>query len=67
MTFQNEMELEESETEMQGIQEKFCTISVKDEEVSSCCFLQNIILVIYFMLCVFVHLQVTILNSFHTC
>ncbi|NWR66825.1 SHOC1 protein, partial [Bucorvus abyssinicus] len=32
LTFQTEMEMEESETELQGIQEKFCTISVKEEE-----------------------------------
>lgn len=40
------MEMEESKKELQGIKENFCTISVKDEEVSSCCFLLNILLVI---------------------
>ncbi|NXO57530.1 SHOC1 protein, partial [Aramus guarauna] len=47
LTFQNEMETQESKNELQGIKENFCTISVKDEEVSSCCFLLIIILVIY--------------------
>ncbi|XP_059690252.1 protein shortage in chiasmata 1 ortholog [Gavia stellata] len=32
LTFQNEMETEESKKELQGIKENFCTISVKDEE-----------------------------------
>ncbi|XP_064294842.1 protein shortage in chiasmata 1 ortholog [Phalacrocorax carbo] len=32
LTFQNEMEVQESKKELQGIREKFCTISVKDEE-----------------------------------
>ncbi|NXN74817.1 SHOC1 protein, partial [Himantopus himantopus] len=32
LTFQNEMEMEESKKELQGIKENFCTISVKDEE-----------------------------------
>ncbi|KAM4638749.1 protein shortage in chiasmata 1 ortholog [Amazona ochrocephala] len=32
LTFQNEMEMEESKKELQGLKEKFCTISVKDEE-----------------------------------
>ncbi|XP_028942419.1 LOW QUALITY PROTEIN: protein shortage in chiasmata 1 ortholog, partial [Antrostomus carolinensis] len=31
-TFQNEMELQESKKELQGIKENFCTISLKDEE-----------------------------------
>ncbi|NXL50418.1 SHOC1 protein, partial [Podilymbus podiceps] len=68
LTFQNEMKMEEGKKELPEIKEKFCTISVKDEEVSSCCFLLNIILVI--ALCyalMFVNLQVVLLNSFHTC
>ncbi|XP_040976587.1 protein shortage in chiasmata 1 ortholog [Aquila chrysaetos chrysaetos] len=32
LTFQNEMEMQESKKELQGIKENFCTISVKDEE-----------------------------------
>ncbi|NXH56591.1 SHOC1 protein, partial [Rhabdornis inornatus] len=48
LTFQNGMKMEESQNELQGIKENFCTISVKDEEVSSCCFILYIIL--YFLL-----------------
>ncbi|NXO00682.1 SHOC1 protein, partial [Rhinopomastus cyanomelas] len=40
LTFQKEMKTEESKRELQEIKENFCTICVKDEEVS-CCFLQN--------------------------
>ncbi|XP_009980615.1 PREDICTED: uncharacterized protein C9orf84 homolog, partial [Tauraco erythrolophus] len=32
LTFQNEMEVQESKKELQGIKEDFCTISVQDEE-----------------------------------
>ncbi|XP_074876937.1 protein shortage in chiasmata 1 ortholog [Buteo buteo] len=32
LTFQNEMEMQDSKKELQGIKENFCTISVKDEE-----------------------------------
>ncbi|XP_054665903.1 protein shortage in chiasmata 1 ortholog [Grus americana] len=32
LTFQNEMETQESKNELQGIKENFCTIAVKDEE-----------------------------------
>ncbi|NXI92644.1 SHOC1 protein, partial [Psophia crepitans] len=32
LTFQNEMEMQESKKELQGIKDNFCTISVKDEE-----------------------------------
>ncbi|KAM6227869.1 protein shortage in chiasmata 1 ortholog [Spheniscus humboldti] len=32
LTFQSEMEMQESKKELQGIKENFCTISVKDEE-----------------------------------
>ncbi|NWW00035.1 SHOC1 protein, partial [Machaerirhynchus nigripectus] len=32
LTFQNEMKMEESQNELQGIKENFCTISIKDEE-----------------------------------
>ncbi|NXE82852.1 SHOC1 protein, partial [Cochlearius cochlearius] len=32
LTFQNEMEMQESKIELQGIKENFCTVSVKDEE-----------------------------------
>ncbi|XP_052631939.1 protein shortage in chiasmata 1 ortholog [Harpia harpyja] len=32
LTFQNEVEMQESKKELQGIKENFCTISVKDEE-----------------------------------
>ncbi|KAM4752649.1 protein shortage in chiasmata 1 ortholog, partial [Cyanocitta cristata] len=32
LTFQNEMKMEESQKELQGIKEDFCTISIKDEE-----------------------------------
>ncbi|KAM6036232.1 LOW QUALITY PROTEIN: protein shortage in chiasmata 1 ortholog [Theristicus caerulescens] len=32
LTFQNEMEMQESKKELQGIKENFCTISVQDEE-----------------------------------
>ncbi|NXU12890.1 SHOC1 protein, partial [Pardalotus punctatus] len=48
LTLQNEMKMEESQKELQGIKENFCTMSIKDEEVSSCCFILYIIL--YFML-----------------
>ncbi|NWS89455.1 SHOC1 protein, partial [Toxostoma redivivum] len=48
LTFQNGMKMEESQNELQEIKENFCTISVKDEEVSSCCFILYIIL--YFLL-----------------
>ncbi|NXM85128.1 SHOC1 protein, partial [Oenanthe oenanthe] len=48
LTFQNGMKMEESQNELQGIKENFCTISIKDEEVSSCCFILYIIL--YFLL-----------------
>ncbi|NWW83083.1 SHOC1 protein, partial [Climacteris rufus] len=50
LTFQNEMKKEDSQNELQGIKENFCAISIKDEEVSSCCFILYIIL--YFMLSV---------------
>ncbi|NXI24815.1 SHOC1 protein, partial [Sterrhoptilus dennistouni] len=43
LTFQNGMKMEESQNELQGIKENFCTVSIKDEEVSSCSF-------IYFLL-----------------
>lgn len=39
------MEMQESKKELQGIKENFCTISVKDEEVSSCCFLLIILVI----------------------
>ncbi|NWW27969.1 SHOC1 protein, partial [Falcunculus frontatus] len=32
LTFQNEMKMEESQNELQGIKENFCTISMKNEE-----------------------------------
>ncbi|NWW07401.1 SHOC1 protein, partial [Oreocharis arfaki] len=32
LTFQNEVKMEESQNELQGIKENFCTISIKDEE-----------------------------------
>ncbi|KAF1557971.1 hypothetical protein FQV10_0012514, partial [Eudyptes schlegeli] len=32
LTFQSEMEMQESKKELQGIKENFCTVSVKDEE-----------------------------------
>ncbi|XP_010289046.1 PREDICTED: uncharacterized protein C9orf84 homolog, partial [Phaethon lepturus] len=32
LTFQNEMEMQQSKKELQGIKENFCTVSVKDEE-----------------------------------
>ncbi|NWY62970.1 SHOC1 protein, partial [Chionis minor] len=32
LSFQNEMEMEETKKELQGIKENFCTISVEDEE-----------------------------------
>ncbi|NWT84465.1 SHOC1 protein, partial [Lanius ludovicianus] len=32
LTFQNEMKMEESHNELQGIKEDFCTVSIKDEE-----------------------------------
>ncbi|XP_010010543.1 PREDICTED: uncharacterized protein C9orf84 homolog, partial [Nestor notabilis] len=32
LTFQNEMEMEQSKKELQGIKENFCTVSLKDEE-----------------------------------
>ncbi|NXC08879.1 SHOC1 protein, partial [Orthonyx spaldingii] len=48
LTFQNEMKMEESQNELQGINENFCTMSIKDEEVSSCCFI--LYLVLYFLL-----------------
>ncbi|NWU33077.1 SHOC1 protein, partial [Hylia prasina] len=48
LTFQNGMKIEESPNELQGIKENFCTMSIKDEEVSSCCFIVYIIL--YFLL-----------------
>ncbi|NXB64102.1 SHOC1 protein, partial [Struthidea cinerea] len=32
LTFQNEMKMEESQNELQGIKEDFCTISIKHEE-----------------------------------
>ncbi|NXX85016.1 SHOC1 protein, partial [Urocolius indicus] len=47
LTFQNEMELEKNKKELQEIKENFCTVSVKDEEVSHSS-LWNIIL--HFML-----------------
>ncbi|NXB12937.1 SHOC1 protein, partial [Cnemophilus loriae] len=49
LTFQNEMKMEESQNELQRIKENFCTVSIKDEEVSSCCFILYIILE-YFLL-----------------
>ncbi|NWT67509.1 SHOC1 protein, partial [Prunella himalayana] len=49
LTFQNGMKMEESQNELQGIKESFCTVSMKDEEVSSCCFILYIIL-LYFLL-----------------
>ncbi|NWY29401.1 SHOC1 protein, partial [Pheucticus melanocephalus] len=48
LTFQNGMKMEESQNDLQGIKESFCTVSMKDEEVSSCCFILYIIL--YFLL-----------------
>ncbi|NXM03343.1 SHOC1 protein, partial [Tyrannus savana] len=48
LIFQNEMKMEESKNELQEIKENFCTIPIKEEEVSSCCFILYIIL--YFML-----------------
>ncbi|NXE60807.1 SHOC1 protein, partial [Calcarius ornatus] len=48
LTFQNEMKMEESQNELQGIKESFGTVSMKDEEVSSCCFILHITL--YFLL-----------------
>ncbi|XP_015508117.1 protein shortage in chiasmata 1 ortholog isoform X12 [Parus major] len=32
LTFQNEIKMEESQNELQGIKENFCTVSIKDEE-----------------------------------
>ncbi|NXP76070.1 SHOC1 protein, partial [Ramphastos sulfuratus] len=43
LTFQNEMKMEENKSELQRIEENFCRIPIKDEEVLSFCFL-------YFML-----------------
>ncbi|NWS15037.1 SHOC1 protein, partial [Pachyramphus minor] len=48
LIFQNEMKMEESKNELWDIKENFCTIPIKEEEVSSCCFILYIIL--YFML-----------------
>ncbi|NXY31791.1 SHOC1 protein, partial [Pomatorhinus ruficollis] len=48
LTFQNGMKMEGSQNELQGIKENFCTVSIKDEEVSSCCFIVYYIL--YFLL-----------------
>ncbi|NWV61050.1 SHOC1 protein, partial [Malurus elegans] len=48
LTFQNEMKMEESQNELQENKENFCTMSIKDEEVSSFCFILYVIL--YFML-----------------
>ncbi|NWR36678.1 SHOC1 protein, partial [Tachuris rubrigastra] len=48
LIFQNEMKMEESKNELQEVKENFCTIPIKEEEVSSCCFILYIIL--YFML-----------------
>ncbi|NWZ67529.1 SHOC1 protein, partial [Acrocephalus arundinaceus] len=48
LTFQNGMKMEESQNELQGIKENFYTRSIKDEEVSSCCFIVYIML--YFLL-----------------
>ncbi|NXK69461.1 SHOC1 protein, partial [Sylvietta virens] len=48
LTFQSGMKMEESQNELQVIKENFCTISIKDEEVSSCCFIVYIVL--YFLL-----------------
>ncbi|NXA15761.1 SHOC1 protein, partial [Sapayoa aenigma] len=48
LTFQNEIKMEESKNELPGIKENFCTVSIKDEEVSSCCFILHIYL--YFLL-----------------
>ncbi|NWY65643.1 SHOC1 protein, partial [Erithacus rubecula] len=48
LTFQNGMKMEESQNKLQGIKENFCTVSIKDEEVSSCCFILYIIQ--YFLL-----------------
>ncbi|NXU57247.1 SHOC1 protein, partial [Turnix velox] len=45
LSFQYEMKMKDVKEELQGIKEDFRTISVKDEEVSSCCFLLN-----YFLL-----------------
>ncbi|NWZ94565.1 SHOC1 protein, partial [Nesospiza acunhae] len=49
LTFQNGMKMEESQNDLQGIKESFCTVSMKDEEVSSCCFILYITLM-YFLL-----------------
>ncbi|XP_023800109.1 uncharacterized protein C9orf84 homolog isoform X2 [Cyanistes caeruleus] len=32
LTFQNDIKMEESQNELQGIKENFCTVSIKDEE-----------------------------------
>ncbi|NXB73040.1 SHOC1 protein, partial [Donacobius atricapilla] len=44
LTFRNGMKMEDSQNELQGIKENFCTVSIKDEEVSSC------FIVYYFLL-----------------
>ncbi|NWT01269.1 SHOC1 protein, partial [Mionectes macconnelli] len=49
LIFQNEMKMKESKNELQEIKENFCIIPIKEEEVSSCCFILYIIL-LYFML-----------------
>ncbi|NWV32536.1 SHOC1 protein, partial [Grantiella picta] len=48
LTFQSEMKMEENQNQLQEIKENFCAMAMKDEEVSSCCFILYIIL--YFML-----------------
>ncbi|NWI15428.1 SHOC1 protein, partial [Crypturellus soui] len=44
LTFQNEMETQESKTEFQGIKENFSPMSLKDEEVLQSCFLSYLML-----------------------
>ncbi|NWZ84693.1 SHOC1 protein, partial [Poecile atricapillus] len=48
LTFQNEIRMEDSQNELQGFKENFCTVSIKDEEVSFSCFILYIAL--YFLL-----------------
>ncbi|NXL20083.1 SHOC1 protein, partial [Setophaga kirtlandii] len=68
LTFQNGTKMDKSQNDLQGIKESFCTVSIKDEEVSSCCFMLYITLVVILCYaCVFVHLQVILLSSIHIC
>ncbi|NXD27832.1 SHOC1 protein, partial [Spelaeornis formosus] len=47
LTFQTGMKMEESQNELQAIKENFCTLSIKDEEVSSWF---KLCIILYFLL-----------------